>query len=538
MSPYPRLRALLRQVSLVAAIACAGALHAHAQDAQPPAYLTVVTGEATLERAGESEPATANMPFVAGDRLRTGAGRVEIAFPDGTAIEVGEYSEIEAISPTRVRLIAGTMDHIQRAVAPSQSASYLPQDLQTYGSTFDQHGSWQYDQPYGYVWYPQVGPDWRPYSYGSWSPIRSYGWTWVGAEAWAWPTHHYGRWGFARNAWFWIPGRTWGAAWVSWSFADDYVSWCPLGWNSRPVFALSIGSRRGWDHWTVPRRTFETRGYGRNYAHYYRGGSRDAFAGRESFNGNRTGRSTPSERVNANRGSAADFRRPSQAGVSVPAANGGAIAVPRVGAGDSFGNRDSGFGNRRTSTLSTRPLTDYRRPSPESRLPTPESRVPSPDSRPSPASAVPRASAPERGQLSPSFRAREQSSRPAFTPPPQTNMPAANGGVIAVPRVGARESFGSRDSGFAGRDSGFAGRDSGFGARTRPSTPSTPADGQTPNYRRPTPESRSPTSDSRRQDAPSASRGAAAGADAPRAMPHERVAPAGDARGQAQGRRR
>ena len=103
------------------------------------------------------------MPFVAGDRLRTGAGRVEIAFPDGTAIEVGEDSEVEAISPTRVRLIAGTMDHIQRTVAPSRSASYLPQDLQTYGSTFDQYGSWQYDQPYGYVWYPQVEADWRPY---------------------------------------------------------------------------------------------------------------------------------------------------------------------------------------------------------------------------------------------------------------------------------------------------------------------------------------------------------------------------------------
>src|SRR5262245_52552045 len=155
MSPNPRLLPLLRQVSLVAAIVCAGSPHAQAQDAQPPAYLTMVTGEATLERGGESEPATANMPFVAGDRLRTGAGRVEIAFSDGTAIEVGDYSEVEAISPTRVRLIAGTMDHIQRAVAPSRSATYLPQDLQTYGSTFDQYGSWQSDQTDGYLRYPQ-----------------------------------------------------------------------------------------------------------------------------------------------------------------------------------------------------------------------------------------------------------------------------------------------------------------------------------------------------------------------------------------------
>jgi hypothetical protein len=497
MSPHPRLHALLRYVCLVVAIACAGALRVRAQEVQPPAYLAVVTGEATIERAGESEPATANMPFVAGDRLRTGAGRVEIAFPDGTAIEVGEQSEVEAVSATRVRLMAGTMDHIQRPAAPSRSASYLPQDLQTYGSTFDQYGSWQYDQPYGYVWYPQVEADWRPYSYGSWSPIRSYGWTWVGAEAWAWPTHHYGRWGFARNAWFWIPGRTWGAAWVSWSFADDYVSWCPLGWNSRPVFALSIGSRHGWGYWTVPRRTFETRGYGRSYAAYYRNGSRGGFAGREPFNGNRTGRSAPREPwTNADRQSSAGLapsrdgrfggtgRQSSQPGMSRPAGNLGAIAVPRAGTGDPVGNRDSGFGTRDSgfgmrppSTNDGRPLNGYRRP-------TTESRLPAIDARQGPAVAAPRASAPERGQMSPSFRAREQSSRPIVMPAPQSNLPAANGGVIAMPRAGARDT-----------------------------------------------DARPPATDSRRRDAPAAS--------APRAMPHERAAPAGgEARAQGQGRRR
>src|SRR4051812_17292038 len=54
----------------------------------PPAYIARVDGEATLEREGEVEPAVRGMPFVAGDRLRTSAGRVEIDFPDGTAIEV------------------------------------------------------------------------------------------------------------------------------------------------------------------------------------------------------------------------------------------------------------------------------------------------------------------------------------------------------------------------------------------------------------------------------------------------------------------
>ena len=150
------------------------------------------------------------------------------------------------MSPTRVRLLAGTMDHLQRPAieagpsTPRSRPPYLPQDLQTLRQRRSiSYGSWQYAAPYGYVWYPTVAADWRPYYNGYWSPVPSYGWTWIGVDAWSWPTHHYGRWGYARNAWFWIPGRTWGAAWVSWASAPDYVSWCPLGFDSRPVFALS-----------------------------------------------------------------------------------------------------------------------------------------------------------------------------------------------------------------------------------------------------------------------------------------------------------
>ena len=275
----PRLyRAELGSVlsSVLAAVLClAIGVRAHAQDA-PPAYLSLVEGVATLERNGETEPAVRDMPFVQGDRLRTESGRVEIQFPDGTAIEIGEYSLVEAVTPSRVRLLAGTMDHIQGRSAEagtSTSEAYLPQDLQAYGNTFDRYGSWQYSAPDGYVWYPTVAPDWRPYYYGSWSAVPSYGWTWIGIDAWSWPTHHYGRWGYGRNAWYWIPGRTWGPAWVSWAGASDYVSWCPLGYDGRPVFALSVmaadfGPRyrdHGWNGWTVmSRRQFGVRGM---YAH-------------------------------------------------------------------------------------------------------------------------------------------------------------------------------------------------------------------------------------------------------------------------------
>src|SRR5712692_1447950 len=124
----PAVGSVLRIVlGSIVAIAIGGV--ARAQEALPPAYLAVVEGTATLEREGEVQPAVVNMPFVPGDRLRTAAGRVEIDFPDGTTIEVAAYSEVEAVTPTRVRVLAGTIDHLQRQLAEAASATYLPQDL-------------------------------------------------------------------------------------------------------------------------------------------------------------------------------------------------------------------------------------------------------------------------------------------------------------------------------------------------------------------------------------------------------------------------
>ena len=106
-----------------------------------------------------------------------------------------------------------------------------------------------------------------PYYYGRWDTLRPWGWTWIGSDPWAWPTHHYGRWGFSAGAWFWIPGRTWGPAWVSWAYAPGYVSWCPLGWNNRAVFGFSNFGGHGryrydpWNAWTV----VPHRGFGRGY---------------------------------------------------------------------------------------------------------------------------------------------------------------------------------------------------------------------------------------------------------------------------------
>ncbi|HEY7290509.1 MAG TPA: DUF6600 domain-containing protein [Vicinamibacterales bacterium] len=245
---------------------------AFAQDnTRPPAHVSFVDGAATLDRStGESERLVVNVPIVPGDRIQTTNGRVEVMFDDGSAIEIEPDSAVEFLDSLRVRILAGTVEHRRAAEPPvdsaaADSAQYLPTNLQNYATDLSSSGTWAYEASYGNVWYPTVATDWRPYYYGYWSSVPAYGWTWVGAASWAWPTHHYGRWGYAHSRWFWIPGPTYASAWVSWGTAPGYVSWCPLGYNGRPVAALSVGYRSAWNAWTVvPRDHFGTHYYAAN----------------------------------------------------------------------------------------------------------------------------------------------------------------------------------------------------------------------------------------------------------------------------------
>ncbi len=323
-----------------------------AQDLQSevsPAHVAVVEGAASLTRDSERDEVIMGSLLVPGDRIRTDRGRVEILFPDGSALDLDEFTSLELISPTRFRVTEGRLLlSVPGAARPSEavrfaidtpsasaetygpgeyrlsmltspsglqtelavirgsaalindrgtmplrsaerslawdgsapsfpqtfnsarfdafdrwagalredrlsrlSSQYLPPDLRVYGGALDRHGSWQYDAPYGNVWYPNVDEDWRPYSDGSWAPVPSYGWTWIGVSSWAWPTHHYGRWGYERSRWFWIPDERWAPAWVSWGSAPGYVSWSPLGFDDRPLYGFSAASRSNGVGWTV-----------------------------------------------------------------------------------------------------------------------------------------------------------------------------------------------------------------------------------------------------------------------------------------------
>ncbi|MEY2561916.1 MAG: hypothetical protein QOH88_109 [Verrucomicrobiota bacterium] len=92
-------------------------------------------------------------------------------------------------------------------------------------------GNWVEVGDYGYCWQPSVAVSdrsWRPYADGYWA-YTDVGWTWVSNEDFGWATYHYGRWTRLRDrGWFWVPGREWGPAWVSWRTGGDYVGWAPL----------------------------------------------------------------------------------------------------------------------------------------------------------------------------------------------------------------------------------------------------------------------------------------------------------------------
>ena len=55
------------------------------------------------------------------------------------------------------------------------------------------------------------------------------GWYWVSDEPFGWATYHYGRWAYDEQyRWIWIPGGTWGPAWVAFRYSDENIGWAPL----------------------------------------------------------------------------------------------------------------------------------------------------------------------------------------------------------------------------------------------------------------------------------------------------------------------
>ena len=320
-----------------------------------PAHISAVDGAATLEREGRIEDAEENSILLAGDRLRTARGRLEILYSDGSSVAVDEQTTIDLLDDSLMRLMGGRVKlivaratgslgtgltrprdprwcarrentalpfsngarcrrSISRCCAVPRSSSTITDARSSVParmrspmrvrrrrfptSRTPRHGPSSSAGPTisgARVLAPTrrdicrarctttrarsiamaIGTTnrrtatsgirvsrtgWRPYHHGKWSHHLRFGWFWVGAGRWAWPTHHYGRWGVSSGRWYWIPDRHWGPAWVSWAYAPGYVSWCPLGFNNRPVFSITtitINHHQPWHGWTVlPSRHF------------------------------------------------------------------------------------------------------------------------------------------------------------------------------------------------------------------------------------------------------------------------------------------
>ncbi len=121
------------------------------------------------------------------------------------------------------------------APAPAPDVSY-----QSFYDQLSPYGTWINYPDYGYVWAPNAGPDFRPYSSnGNWIYTDA-GWTWASNYSWGWAPFHYGRWFYENGyGWLWIPGNEWAPAWVSWRSGGDYYGWAPLGPRISVDVALS-----------------------------------------------------------------------------------------------------------------------------------------------------------------------------------------------------------------------------------------------------------------------------------------------------------
>ena len=195
--------------------------------------------EGSCEAAGES----GSVVVKAGENLVADNGNLR----SGAGSLTGSYDDFGRWNESRDSLLA-------QSVSRSTSSSYLPAELDEYGSEFDANGTWRNEPTYGNVWVPRVSnDDWRPYYYGRWVWYPIIGWTWVSDEPWGWATSHYGRWGWGAGlGWYWTPTRYWGPGWVDWWWDNDYIGWCPLNYYNRPCYLYNNRFYSNWDRGFFP----------------------------------------------------------------------------------------------------------------------------------------------------------------------------------------------------------------------------------------------------------------------------------------------
>jgi hypothetical protein len=120
----------------------------------------------------------------------------------------------------------------QKACAQQGAVSF-----QLFYDDLSPYGMWVDYPAYGYVWIPDGGSEFSPYSTNGHWVFTDDGWTWYSGYPWGWATFHYGRWDYDDYyGWFWVPDDQWGPAWVSWRRSPGYYGWAPL----RPGVSITV----------------------------------------------------------------------------------------------------------------------------------------------------------------------------------------------------------------------------------------------------------------------------------------------------------
>lgn len=172
-------------------------------------------------------------------------------------------------------------------ITPYKASAQGNVSFQVFYDELSPYGTWVETPQYGYVWFPNEGPGFVPYSSQGYWTLTDYGWTWVSYYPWGWAPFHYGRW-YDDPIYgpMWVPDNEWGPGWVSWRRSNDYYGWTPIG----PGVSLSLAYSNGYDvpynHWTFVR----NRDFGRRNSHnYYVNSSRkgEIYKGSSAFNNER-----------------------------------------------------------------------------------------------------------------------------------------------------------------------------------------------------------------------------------------------------------
>jgi hypothetical protein len=161
---------------------------------------------------------------------------------------------MKRILKTSIIVVALVLMNPFRNTASAQFSASI--SFQNFYDDLSPYGSWIDYPQYGYVWNPNVGADFRPYStMGHWEYSDEYDWIWVSDYDWGWAPFHYGRWFYDPvYGWLWVPGYDWSPAWVAWRSGGDFYGWAPLSPGISIGFSIG-GYAPPVDYWCfAPRR--------------------------------------------------------------------------------------------------------------------------------------------------------------------------------------------------------------------------------------------------------------------------------------------